>query len=169
MSDDLIIWEWVFPVILVSVGCSWQFQVSFIWVVEFYGNCKTGIVSFLVVQWLGLHAFTARTQVQSLIGELRSCKLWGVTGAGAGGRALPCFPGHCDRECDEVVLGRSQKHWWTLCLAVGRCQHSELPARWYLQGVPQKESRVFVSWSAASVFIFFVVIVQVVKKKWPLS
>ena len=41
---------------------------------------KTGVVSFLVVQWLGLHAFTGRTQVQSLVGELRSCKLWGTAG-----------------------------------------------------------------------------------------
>ena len=41
---------------------------------------KTGAVSFLVVQWLGLHAFTGRTQVQSLAGELRSCKLWGTAG-----------------------------------------------------------------------------------------
>ena len=79
-SDDLIIWEWVFLVVLVSRGCSCQFQVSLIWVVKFYGNWKTGGVSFLVVQWLGLHAFTARTQVQSLIGELRSCKLWGAAG-----------------------------------------------------------------------------------------
>ena len=28
----------------------------------------------MVVQWLGLGAFTARPQVQSLVGELRSCK-----------------------------------------------------------------------------------------------
>ena len=27
-----------------------------------------------MVQWLGLGAFTARSQVQSLVGELRSCK-----------------------------------------------------------------------------------------------
>ena len=30
--------------------------------------------SFIVVQWLGLGAFTARTWVQSLVGELRSRK-----------------------------------------------------------------------------------------------
>ena len=33
---------------------------------------KAGKGPFLVVQWLGLHAFTA--QVQSLVGELRSHK-----------------------------------------------------------------------------------------------
>ena len=32
----------------------------------------------MVVQWLGLSAFTARARVQSLVGELRSCKLCGV-------------------------------------------------------------------------------------------
>ena len=32
-----------------------------------YGNS-------LVVHWLGLGAFTARARVQSLLGELRSCK-----------------------------------------------------------------------------------------------
>ena len=33
----------------------------------------------LVVQWLGLGAFTAVPEVQSLIGELISCKLCSVT------------------------------------------------------------------------------------------
>ena len=35
-----------------------------------------GITSsnFLTVQWLGLSAFTARAQIQSLVGELRSHK-----------------------------------------------------------------------------------------------
>ena len=33
----------------------------------------------MAVQWLGLSAFTARAQVQSLVGELRSHKLHGVT------------------------------------------------------------------------------------------
>ena len=32
----------------------------------------------LEVQWLGLGAFTAVAQVQSLVGELRSCKPHGV-------------------------------------------------------------------------------------------
>ena len=32
----------------------------------------------LAVQWLGLGAFTAVAQVQSLVGELRSCKLHGM-------------------------------------------------------------------------------------------
>ena len=32
----------------------------------------------LVVQWLGLSTFTAGAQVQSLVGELRSCKPHGV-------------------------------------------------------------------------------------------
>ena len=32
----------------------------------------------LSVQWLGLSAFTAVAQVQSLVRELRSCKLCGV-------------------------------------------------------------------------------------------
>ena len=32
----------------------------------------------LVVQWLGLSAFTAAAQVQSLVGELRSHKLCGL-------------------------------------------------------------------------------------------
>ena len=32
----------------------------------------------LAVQWLGLRAFIARAQVQSLVRELRSCKLRGV-------------------------------------------------------------------------------------------
>ena len=32
----------------------------------------------LAVQWLGLGAFTAVAQVQSLVGELRSCKPHGV-------------------------------------------------------------------------------------------
>ena len=32
----------------------------------------------LVVQWLGLSAFTAMARVQSLVRELRSCKLLGV-------------------------------------------------------------------------------------------
>ena len=35
-------------------------------------SCKQG--TSLVVQWLGLRAFTARARVQSLIGELRSHK-----------------------------------------------------------------------------------------------
>ena len=60
-------------------------------------------------------------------------------------RTPSCFPGHYDPEYDEVVLSRCQKHWWTFCLAVSRCQNTELPACWYLQGVPQKELRVFVS------------------------
>ena len=157
MSDDLIIWEWVFLVVLVSRGCSCQFQVSSIRVVKFYGNCKTGGVSFLVVQWLGLHAFTSSTQVQSLIGELRSCKLWGAAGEKKE-RTLSCFPGQCDHECDEVILGRCQKHWWMFSLAVSRCQNTELPACWCLQGVPQKESKVFVSWSATSVFLLLLLL-----------
>ena len=32
----------------------------------------------LVIQWLGLHAFMPWTQVQSLIGDLRPCKMLGV-------------------------------------------------------------------------------------------
>ena len=32
----------------------------------------------LVVQWLGLSAFTARAEVQSRVGELRLCKPHGV-------------------------------------------------------------------------------------------
>ena len=32
----------------------------------------------LSVQWLGLRAFTAGAQVQSLVGELKSHKLWGA-------------------------------------------------------------------------------------------
>ena len=32
-----------------------------------------------MVQWLGLGAFTAVAQVQSLVGELRSCKPCGAT------------------------------------------------------------------------------------------
>ena len=32
----------------------------------------------LAVQWLGLGTFTAGAQVQSLVRELRSCKLCGV-------------------------------------------------------------------------------------------
>ena len=32
----------------------------------------------LAIQWLGLHAFVPWTQVQSLIGDLRPCKLLGV-------------------------------------------------------------------------------------------
>ena len=31
-----------------------------------------------MVQWLGLSTFIARARVQSLVGELRSCKLCGV-------------------------------------------------------------------------------------------
>ena len=33
----------------------------------------------LAVQWLGLHAFSALVQVQSLVGKLQSCKLHGLT------------------------------------------------------------------------------------------
>ena len=32
----------------------------------------------MVVQWLALSALTAEAQIQSLIGELRSCKLSGM-------------------------------------------------------------------------------------------
>ena len=110
---------------------------------------NTQVGNSQVVQWLGLHAFTSSTQVQSLIGELRSCKLWGAAGEKKE-RTLSCFPGQCDHECDEVILGRCQKHWWMFSLAVSRCQNTELPACWCLQGVPQKESKVFVSWSATS-------------------
>ena len=35
-------------------------------------------VNYLVVQWLGCHAHCQGTQVQSLVGELISCKLCGV-------------------------------------------------------------------------------------------
>ena len=84
-------------------------------------------------------------------------------------RTLSCSPGHYDREHDEVVLSRCQKHWWTFCLAVSRCQNTELPACWYLQGVPQRNSGCLYR-DRQPVFSFFVVVVvQVVKKKWPLS
>ena len=33
----------------------------------------------LAVQWLGLRAFSALVQVQSLVGKLQSCKLHGLT------------------------------------------------------------------------------------------
>ena len=36
---------------------------------------KTPLGTSLVVQWLGFESFTALVQVQSLAGELRSCKL----------------------------------------------------------------------------------------------
>ena len=39
-------------------------------------NLGTG--NSLAVQWLGLHAFTAGAQVQSLVRELRSCKQCGA-------------------------------------------------------------------------------------------
>ena len=46
-------------------------------------NKETG--NFLTVQWLGLGAFTAVAQVQSLVGELRSHKP--CIGGGVGGVA----------------------------------------------------------------------------------
>ena len=43
------------------------------------GNSKWYPVgNSLVVQWLGLDAFASRARVQSLVGELRSYKPWGV-------------------------------------------------------------------------------------------
>ena len=46
---------------------------------KYKGDIKTAdLGNSLVVQWLGLCAFTARAQVRSLVGELRSRKLHGA-------------------------------------------------------------------------------------------
>lgn len=45
---------------------------------ETYEMKITFLGNSLEVQWLGLGAFTAVVQVQSLVKELRSCKLYGA-------------------------------------------------------------------------------------------
>ena len=41
---------------------------------------KSSLGNILVVQWLGLSAFTVGAWNQSLVRELRSCKLYGILG-----------------------------------------------------------------------------------------
>ena len=45
----------------------------------FQGNRTWALGNSLEVQWLGLGAFTARSQFQSLVGELRSQETWDTT------------------------------------------------------------------------------------------
>ena len=46
--------------------------------IAIHGSQSQRKVPLLVFQWLGLSAFTAGAQVQSLVGELKSHKLRGV-------------------------------------------------------------------------------------------
>ena len=58
----------------------------------------------LAVQWLGLNAFTAGAQVQSLVGELRSCK--------------SCSVGKKERKFLKIKYNRASlvAQWLRVCL-----------------------------------------------------
>ena len=55
-------------------------ELKIIWAHFCLSNFKKGkgFGTSLVVQWLGLHASTARVWVQSLVGKLRSCMMQGM-------------------------------------------------------------------------------------------
>ena len=80
-----------------------------------YSNGKrkkehTGLGNFLVVQWLGLGVSTAMALVQSLVRELRSCKLHGMAPEKRKRNSILVLSSSAPK-IEKLLLGHKVKIW----------------------------------------------------------
>ena len=71
----------------------------------------TSLGNFLVVQWLGLGASPAMTLVQSLVRELRSCKLHGMAPKKEKERKSVLVLSSSAPKIEKLLLGHKVKIW----------------------------------------------------------
>ena len=96
-------------------------------------NCELG--SSLVVYWLGFSAFTAMAWVQSLVGDLRSCKPWSAP------HTSPCphkkrTANYSYRTCWkfcylEHVITFQNKYWYCCKIEIRHLKYCENTSSWW--------------------------------------